>query len=137
MTTSLVHPTTGKVLFWKYELMCSSTEEMMLDPHFSRALINLRMDFARPMRVNSCCRSWSHNKAIKGHERSLHVYDEPWHTTAKGTMAIDIHTGDSQYSYDLARCAMNHGWAVGFNPKFLHLDRRLDLGMDLRLFSTS
>ena len=135
MNDHLVHPDTGKILFWRRELTLPD-EEMILDPHFRAALIRLRVEFDRQMTVNSCCRSWAHNQAIGGHPRSLHVYDEPFHTGAEGTMAIDMRTPSGRYAYNLCALAMQHEWAVGMGPGFLHLDRRTDLGMDAQLFCT-
>ena len=132
----LDHPVTGDMLFSMRELECKLSRTVKLDRRFQNALVKLRVAFDRPMSVNSCCRSWEHNKAEGGHIRSLHVYDEPFHDT-RGAMAIDIRTPNSKYAYELCFLAMRHEWAVGYNAGFLHLDRRVDLGMGLNLIPTA
>ncbi len=94
-------------------------------PGFREHLNHLRDEFGIPMRVNSCCRCYKHNEAIGGHEKSLHVGDNPYHKT-KGTIAIDIDT--SAYSRDereqLIYLAAVNNWSVGLGDTFLHLDLR-------------
>jgi hypothetical protein len=118
----------GRVLFTFSELACKGTHVVRLARGFGRALIDLRQDFGKPMRVNSCCRSRDHNRVERGHPNSLHVYDHPHHPTG-GTCAIDIHTPDNEYAWKLARIAMERGWSVGRGKTFVHLDRRRDFDL--------
>jgi len=121
--TSLLGPD-GRVLFAHHELACPATGKVVLAPRFADWLIELRLMFASPMVVTSCCRSAAHNRAIGGHRRSLHVYDEPYHPTG-GTAAIDIAISDGVYAWMLAKTAMALGWSVGISARaFMHLDRR-------------
>jgi hypothetical protein len=114
----------GKTYFTDEELACPLTGEVRLDPDFAIHLLELRLKYARPMSVNSCCRSIVYNKEIGGHERSLHVYDKPFHNV-RGTAAIDIRWPSSTFDQvDLLRLALEMGWSAGVARSFLHLDRR-------------
>ena len=125
----------GKVLFTEEELKCKGSGLLILASGFDERLKNLRVNFGKPMIVNSCCRSKNHNQAVGGNARSLHVCDKPFWPTG-GTCAIDISAKDPIYRAELARVAMNMGWWVGVSDTFLHLDRRIDYGIanDIGLF---
>lgn len=114
----------GGLLFSHAELACKATGVVQLAPGFTEHLKALRLAWARPMIVTSCCRSAEHNAAVKGHPRSLHVYDTP-HWPTGGTCAIDFKIADAYVAMELALCAADLGWSVGV-PKggFIHLDRR-------------
>jgi len=129
----LTDPGTGAVLFTRAELACRRRGGLRLAPGFAEALVALRLAFGRPMRVTSCCRSAAHNRAIGGHPRSLHVFDEPAHETG-GTVAIDIAIPDGGYARALAGAALERGWSVGVARGFLHLDRRDLAGLAPALF---
>ena len=118
----------GRTLFTAKELACKDSHVVRLARGFARALIELRQDLGLPMRVNSCCRSADYNRLMRGHERSLHVYDHPHHPTG-GTCAIDIHCPDNEYAWKLARLVMEKGWSVGRGKTFVHLDRRRDFNL--------
>lgn len=113
--------------FTREELQCKGSGKLILAPGFAQALQGLRDVFGKPMKVNSCCRSREHNKAVDGHPRSLHVCDRPYHATG-GTCAIDIGITmvDKELREELAELAWERGWSVGFNPRFLHLDLRTE-----------
>jgi hypothetical protein len=113
------------------ELACPSTDEVKLGRDFGANLDALRREFGVPMRVNSCCRSKEHNESIGGHPRSLHVYDEPFHPTC-GTIALDVdatiyNSGDW---LRLINVAWEMGWSIGIAKTFIHLDRRIDIGLE-------
>lgn len=112
------------------ELQCPSTHVVKLAPSFGAHLDKLRMVFGKPMLVNSCCRSKAHNEYIGGHPRSLHVYDDPYHKTG-GTMAIDISTNSylAIEKVRLINLAWQHNWSIGVAKNFIHLDRRVDIGL--------
>jgi len=121
--------------FTHKELACPSTEVVRLSPSFGEQLDKLRDDFGLPININSCCRSEDHNKSIGGHPRSLHVYDKPAHPT-NGCMAIDIDITpytDEQW-LKLVNLAWNSEWSVGIAKTFLHLDRRVDIGLNKQLY---
>lgn len=124
----------GKVYFTHQELACRSTGVVKLDPQFVIYLLELRVAYARPMMVNSCCRSKAYNAEIGGHERSLHVYNFPHHDV-DGTAAIDVswsaNPGDR---VDFLRTALEMGWSVGVAMGFLHLDRRDIAGLPQQTF---
>ena len=110
--------------FTHKELACPLTNVVRLAPRFSVALLDLRMSYDRPMIVNSCCRSLRHNHRIGGHEKSLHVYDLPYHSTG-GTAAIDISwpTNSADRAF-LVKTALDQGWSVGVARWGIHLDLR-------------
>ena len=105
------------------ELSCSASGVVLLAHGFLDDLIGLRKEYDKPMKVNSCCRSKAYNKHERGHPRSLHVYDNPYHPTG-GACAIDIAMTDSQDRAKLIRIALTRGWSVGVAKAFVHLDRR-------------
>ena len=109
MTSTIVCPVSGRVLFSTSELACPQTGEVHLADGFAKLLQVLRLDYGHPMKVGSCCRSASHNVAIGGHPNSLHVFDNP-NRALKGAAAIDIHIGPGG------------AWACsrGRQPLFLH-----------------
>jgi hypothetical protein len=114
-----------KVWFTKDELKCPLTGEAHLAPGVAAHLRVLREVFGQPITINSGCRSAEHNKAIKGHPRSLHVYDHPFHPTG-GTAAFDIKRRDAVYDDKLIKTALMLGWTVGVANTFIHIDRRTD-----------
>lgn len=114
----------GKTYFSHRELACPTTGVVKLAPGFGEALIELRIKFAHPMTINSCCRSASHNREVGGHAHSLHVYDTPYHATG-GTAAIDIAWPSPSFQrLDLLSLALAMGWSVGVAKWGMHFDRR-------------
>lgn len=131
--TDLIHPQTGKILFSRDELKCPATGEVRLDSAFAEALIILRVEYGVPMRVTSCCRSAAYNRQIRGHPRSLHVWNEPYHPVT-GTCAIDIAMSSGLMRRKLVRIAIEQGWAIGVGTNFLHLDFRRAAGLSPVLY---
>jgi len=82
----------------------------------------LRVAYDTPMAVHSCCRSVDHNKAVGGHFRSLHMFDNQHHEC--DTCAIDIARPNGFTLAKLIRCALKLGWSIGVAPDFIHLDMR-------------
>lgn len=122
-----------EILFKRSELACKATGEVVLHPGFATQLAWLRMCLGKPMYVTSCCRSSTHNAAVGGHPRSLHVYDVPHHG-AKGTLAIDIARGEPKYNYRLVQLALANGWSVGISKTFIHLDKRTMVDLPENIF---
>lgn len=122
-----------RLLFAHSELACRATGIVKLAPGFGEKLVTLRKSLGRPMIVNSCCRSAAHNRAVRGHPRSLHVYDEP-HWPTGGTCAIDIRATDPAYRILLTSLAIDQGWSVGVASGFIHLDRRDFAGLPQNIF---
>ena len=121
------------------ELHCRGTDccggQLVLQDGFLDKLQLLRTTVATPMVVTSCCRCAVHNEREGGHPKSLHVYDREMHPGQLGTMAIDIKaTGD--FRGKLFAAAWDQGWSVGWNKphQFLHLDRRVDIGLPQTTF---
>ena len=114
--------------FSEDELRCKGNGELNLAPGFLGMLIHLRTWAARPLTVNSCCRSVEHNAAVGGHPKSLHLTQNE--RSINGTMAIDISTKDwpievlGEFEND-ARAA---GWSTGIAETYIHLDARILLG---------
>lgn len=119
----------GRVYFSRSELACQATGMIRLAPGFAEKLLALRLVLNQPMKATSICRTKAHNEsdAVKGNPRSFHVCDEPYYPT-QGCCAIDVWTANRPPAYRqrLAEIARSLGWSIGFNPKFLHLDRRTD-----------
>lgn len=119
--------------FSKNELKCKGSGELQLAPGFLGELIHLRQSFGFPMVPTSCCRSPEHNEKEGGHYRSLHLtVNEHWNTG--GSLAIDISTigwEDGRKS-DLENKARSLGWSVGVAKTFIHLDKRIQVGLPQR-----
>ncbi len=96
--------------------------KLILDPLFDKKLLELRITFGLPMRVNSCCRCKEHNERVGGKPKSFHISDRPAWDGVEGTAAIDVGYYDLDYRNRLARTAWKLGWRIGFNKHFLHLD---------------
>ncbi len=134
MSLTDIRAADGTVLFSAAELACRATGDGILAPGFAPKLIELRLAWARPMTVNSCCRSARRNVAVNGHPHSLHIYDAPFHPIG-GTAAIDIAVAGVEERWDLGRLAYALGWSIGV-PRggFIHLDRRDLAGLSPGLF---
>ncbi len=117
------------------ELACRDTHAVKLADGFGDKLVLLRTVFARPMVINSACRSSAYNAKLGGHSRSLHVYDNPVHPTG-GCCAVDIRCPDGTLKGVLIRCAWELGWSVGVHKTFVHLDRRTDYTALPQMFFT-
>ena len=129
--TDLTHD--GTLLFSHDELKCPATGMVRLDSAFALALVRLRVEYGLPMVVTSCCRSVAYNKKIRGHPRSLHIWDEPFHPVT-GTCAIDISMTNGLMRRKLVRLAIDQGWAIGVASNFCHLDYRKAAGLDPVLY---
>jgi hypothetical protein len=104
--------------FTEAEFRCKETAEIDMDPHFMNALLALRLEYGKPMRVTSGFRSVKHSvekgKAAPG-----------WHTRG---CAADI-ACDFFSCRELVGLAAKHGFTFGISqkngaPRFLHLDLR-------------
>jgi len=124
--------------FTDAELACKHCGLLSLHPGFAEALIELRETLAEPMFVTSACRCLTHNTAIKGHEKSLHIGDHPVYAAQgqRGSLAVDVAAHDGAYRARLFVAAWRKGWSIGWNGplKFLHLDRRDLVGLPITTF---
>jgi len=95
----------------------------------------LRTTFGRPMRLTSACRCAEHNAKVSPQAplRSLHIGNRETRPGHKGTLAVDVAVAGEDKG-DLFAIAWRHGWSVGWNKTFLHLDRRSDIGMPQTTF---
>ena len=116
-----------------------ATSENFFHTGFLEKLDFLREKVNKPFYVTSCARSFQRNRLVGGALRSLHVYDVPaYHELGqKGCMAVDIKIQNPQFKVLLIETALLYGWSVGINDKknFVHLDRRIDLGLPKAIFS--
>lgn len=122
--------TTGIPFFPAHECACKGSGIIKMDPFFATALPRLREAWGKPLLATSICRTPSHNAAVGGNPRSLHLTDNPAWPSA-GTMAADIEWNLWPIPEKLrfARLAWSMGWAVGLHNAFCHIDRRGDLGL--------
>jgi hypothetical protein len=95
----------------------------------------LRTTFGRPMRLTSACRCAEHNAKVSPQAplRSLHIGNRETRPGHKGTLAVDVAVSGLDKG-DLFALAWRHGWSIGWNKTFLHLDRRVDIGMPQTTF---
>ena len=122
--------TTGLPFFSADELRSHGDGSLILDVRFAAALPQLRRSWGRPLNLNSCCRDPAHNASVGGHPRSLHL-TIPFHASAAGTMAADISwsTWAMHDRLAFATLAASLGWSVGRARTFVHVDRRVDIGL--------
>lgn len=115
------------------ELKCKKSGGYAFHPKFAFQLQLLRTTFGKPIYPTSCCRSEEHNNSLANSSpNSLHIYDNP-KRGALGACAIDIRITDSRDRAMLLKIALQLGFSfyyIGGNPKYIHLDLRLDLGED-------
>ena len=121
--------------FTSRELKCKGEDGILqLAPGFLGELVWLREVFNKPMIVTSCCRTPAHNMEINGNPNSLHLtVNERWNTG--GTLAIDIQTLTGDYRSDLINTARSLGWSIGHGNTFVHLDKRIQIGLPRTEFS--
>jgi len=123
--------------FTKRELECKCGCGLaQFHPGFLEKLDLLRAEFGRPMNPSSACRCSRHNARVSplAPRTSLHIGDVAVRPNQKGAAAIDIRCPDGEYKGKLFALAWKSGWSIGWNRTFLHLDRRIDLGMPQTTF---
>ena len=106
------------------ELACPCCQVVKLAPGFIEALEALRVLYDYPMTVNSCCRCEKHNKAVAGHHRSLHMFNNDAHGC--DTCAIDIRRPNGLMLHKFLSNALELGFSVGIANTFIHLDKRTE-----------
>jgi len=106
-------------------------------PGFIKHLDSLREAVGRPFVITSGARSAKYNKEIGGALSSLHIWDKPMRQGQRGCMAVDVAVTTPSFKVEVAMIALPLGWSVGVNDKkrFIHLDRRVDIGAKQALFS--
>lgn len=117
--------------FTKDELQCKCGCTLaQFQPGFLDELELLRTVFGRPMRITSACRCSDHNARVSPQAplRSLHIGNRETRPGHKGALAVDVAVFGEDKG-DLFAVAWRRGWSVGWNKNFLHLDRRVDIGM--------
>jgi hypothetical protein len=117
--------------FGHRELATRDSDLIKLDSRFAAHLPALRATWGLRLVLTSCCRTMDHNIKVGGHPRSLHLINNPHWPTA-GCMAADIawETWASERKLKFARLAYSLGWSVGLHESFIHVDRRIDLGLE-------
>ena len=122
--------------FTRRELACPKTGIILLDMNFAVAYPYLRHQWGDALYPNSVCRSPEHNEAIDGHPRSLHLIDNPVHPT-DGAMAADNQWRNWRSARKLrfAQLAWRLGWSLGLHDGFIHIDRRVDVGLPQKVFT--
>ena len=122
--------------FTRQELQCKCGCGLArFQPHFLDALEELREAYAKPMTVTSACRCAAHNARVSplAPLRSLHIGDKATRAGHDGALAVDVAVSAADKG-ELFAHAWMRGWSVGWNKGFLHLDRRIDIGMPQTTF---
>lgn len=117
--------------FQPWELACRGSGMIVLSEDFMNKLQDLRSEIDVAIHITSGCRSLDHNKKVRGKVGSFHICDaDPTERGQDGGLAVDVATPDGHYRGDLFALAWERGWSIGWNAKkkFLHLDRRIDVG---------
>ncbi len=104
-------------------------------PGFLDQLELLRVRYGRPMKLSSACRCAKHNAKVSPQApfRSLHIGDKETRPGHAGTLAVDVAIAGMDKG-DLFSAAWRQGWSIGWNRAFLHLDRRVDIGLPQTTF---
>lgn len=121
--------------FSKDELACKGNGEYKLDVSLAVYLPVLRYEWGKPLIINSGCRSPQHNTLIGGHPRSLHLTDNPVHPTS-GCAGVDIDwdTWSTEDQIKFAQFCYARGWSVGLHNGFIHIDRRINIGLNQAVY---
>lgn len=109
------------------ELSCECCGVVALAPGFGDRIDEFRRRWNRPISPTSVCRCIKHNQAVGGKPNSFHRFDKkpggnPLFTP--GTCAMDIPYRTGQEAYALLRLAIDMGFCVGLNERFIHIDDR-------------
>ena len=109
---------------------------IQLDMDMAVHLPVLRWEWGKPLHPTSVCRCPAHNAAVGGHPRSLHLTENPVHPT-NGAMGIDIAWSDwpEEKQRRFCQLAWRLGWSIGLNDSFVHLDRRISIGLPQNVFT--
>lgn len=115
--------------FNRGELQCKcGCGEMQLADGFIDELEGLRVEFGKPMKINSCCRCVPHNRAVGGADGSLHQMEAEDKTGIDGCCAADVNTvgwtGHEKWTF--IGLAIKRKWSFGVSKTFIHIDRRAD-----------
>ena len=104
-------------------------------PGFLDHLEALRRAYGRAMTISSACRCAAHNARVSPQAplRSLHIGDKETRPGHLGTLAVDVAITGMDKA-DLFAAAWRLGWSIGWNHAFLHIDRRVDIGMPQTTF---
>lgn len=116
--------------FTEEELTGGGKNSPVFHDNFLYELYALRVAFDLSMVITSGARDPEYNKSVGGHPRSLHLTDNPVHPT-NGCMAVDVDI--TRYREDdvesLIEIAWDTRWSIGIAKTFIHLDRRVDIGL--------
>ena len=119
--------------FTTRELACPCCGRQKFEDGFLAGLGALRRGTGVAMPLTSACRCDPHNRAVRGHKRSLHRMTNSDHDCA--TIAVDVAMADGNNKAVLTGAALHNGWSVGVAADFIHLDLRTKyLGLQQRLF---
>lgn len=99
--------------FSEVELRCKHTGQCHMQERFMDALLAIRKEWGKPMKITSGYRHWSHPvEAAKGHKNGEHT---------KG-LCVDVAITGGVEAAKLAMIAMKHGIVrIGVARTFLHL----------------
>lgn len=122
--------------FTEKELADKETGICKLAKGYGERIDQLRAAWGGPLVVNSCCRSAKRNKAIGGHPKSLHVYDEPFHPTG-GSCATDFRRFPTEEENEkFVKLALHLGFSVALEAGCIHVDDRTRvLGLPQKRFT--
>ncbi len=104
------------------ELACPKTGIVQLQPGFIDDLELFRVTYNNPVYPTSCCRSEDHNASIGGHERSLHMFNNPYWKI--DTIAIDVKRPADELLHYMIKAALLLDWTVRIYARHVHLDKR-------------
>lgn len=99
--------------FTEDELRCKHTGKCQMDARFMDALLAIRKEWGKSMKITSGYRHWSHPVEVrKGHKNGEHT---------KG-LCVDVATAGGVEAAQLALIAIKHGITrIGVAKGFLHL----------------
>jgi hypothetical protein len=117
--------------FSKQELQCKCGCGLAnFHPGVLDELVKLRTQFDKPMNLSSACRCLLHNTSVSkmAPRSSLHIGNYEGNPGQEGSMAFDVLVNGIDKG-ELFALAWANGWSIGWNKSFLHLDKRVLIGM--------
>tara|TARA_R110000782_G_C14819205_1_gene413807 strand:+ start:18235 stop:18639 length:405 start_codon:yes stop_codon:yes gene_type:complete len=113
--------------FTEEELACPTTGNLILQEGFIEDLEELRVAYAKPMVINSGCRSYAHNEkllqdGLPAAKSSLHLIGNRKYAT--NTLAVDLAKPNIFDQARFIEIALRLAWTVRVANTFIHVDQR-------------
>lgn len=125
--------TTKSDNFTRSELACKCCGTIRYHEAFIGELERLR-EVTRPLPIISGCRCYAHNSKVGGHKNSLHLIDNNKHFCPAIAADVSMAGWDDVEKVDFYEKAKESGFSIGVKENSMHLDLRLLVGLEQRVF---